>query len=508
MKKFLHLGAFIIVLFMMNSCATILNGKNQKINVNTNSSNSKVYLNDELAGTGSTVVVKMPRNRKVQQIRVENEGFKPVHKIHYQTSKSPLYIMSWIPFGILFYPPLMDFGEKAYDYKKNLDIPKSNLAIKKRTDVDKYVYLKKTSFDVKKEDIKIKTMKHKNFKKQKKVKDKNIRTFKEDVKFDNSIFSEAVEEILKSNNYTDTTKTIFKSKSNTLYISSKITKVDFQHIYNISAKSYMDFMVTKLEIEWEIFDLYDQSKFKKLFNVESGEFSMQQEDAVKLSVEDAISDSFYKFMDSKEIKAIIKKENTEKVKYDNLTLTKAKPITNLNEALNATVTIKTKDGHGSGCLVSKDGYIVTNFHVISNNDKITVVDKNGKEYPAKLIRKNENLDLALIKADQGEFEFSYHLPNEKNYMVGDDIFVIGTPTSIELGQTLTKGIISGSRKFDENEFIQTDASVNGGNSGGALTTKKGELIGIVNAKVSGFGVEGIGFSIPAEFIKNGLFIQN
>ena len=176
--------------------------------------------------------------------------------------------------------------------------------------------------------------------------------------------------------------------------------------------------------------------------------------------------------------------------------------------MSATVTIKTKDGHGSGCVVSKDGYVVTNFHVISNNDKLTVIDKNGKEYDAKLIRKNENLDLALIKVSQGDFEFSYHLPEVKNYSVGDDIFVIGTPKSIELGQTLTKGIISGTRKFDENEFIQTDASVNGGNSGGAMTKKNGELIGIVNAKVSGFGVEGIGFSIPAEFIKSGLFIQN
>ena len=294
MKRILQLGSLFILLFLMNSCASILNGKNQKVNVNTNASNSKVYLNDELAGTGSSVVVKMPRNRSVQQIRVENEGFKPVYKIHYQTSKSPLYIMSWIPFGILFYPPLMDVGPKAFNYKKNLDIPKSNLAIKKRTENEKYVYLKNTAFDVKKEDIKIKTIKHKSFKKQKKVKDKNTKTFNEDVKFDNSIFSDAVNEILKSNNYIDTTRTIFKSKTNTLYISSKIKKVDLQHIYNVSARSYMAFMVTKLEIEWEIFDLYDQSKFKKSFNVESGEFSMVNEDAVKLSVEDVNNEYFYK----------------------------------------------------------------------------------------------------------------------------------------------------------------------------------------------------------------------
>ena len=163
---------------------------------------------------------------------------------------------------------------------------------------------------------------------------------------------------------------------------------------------------------------------------------------------------------------------------------------------------------GSGVIITSDGYIITNFHVVANADKLTVIDREGKEYAAKLIRKNESLDLALLKIEKANFKKTYVIPSAKNYTIGDDIFVIGTPTSVELGQTISKGIISGNRTFDQNNFIQTDASVNGGNSGGALTKKSGELIGIVNAKISGLGVEGLGFSIPAELIITGLSITN
>lgn len=213
-------------------------------------------------------------------------------------------------------------------------------------------------------------------------------------------------------------------------------------------------------------------------------------------------------MDAKEVKALIKKENEEKIKYDLLNIERGELISNLEDAMNSTVTIKVKDGHGSGCVVSKDGYIITNFHVVANADKLTVIDREGKEYAAKLIRKNESLDLALLKIEKANFKKTYVIPSAKNYTIGDDIFVIGTPTSVELGQTISKGIISGNRTFDQNNFIQTDASVNGGNSGGALTKKSGELIGIVNAKISGLGVEGLGFSIPAELIITGLSITN
>ncbi|WP_188621441.1 S1C family serine protease [Flavobacterium suaedae] len=509
MKKFLQRALIVMVApLMFTSCASILNGKYQKVTVKTASSDSKVYVNDELQGTGKTVVAKMRRDASVKQIKVEREGYKTDYKVHFQDRKSPLYIMSWVPFGVLFYPPFMDHGPKAYNYPKEISVGKKMPEIHTRAENEKYVYLKNTAFDVKKEDIKYTVIKHKNFKK-KKDKYKDQGNAKEDLKFDNSIFSDAVSEILKNNNYIDTTNTIFRSNTNSLYLSAKVSKVKFENVYAFEAKSYMRYLITKLDIEWEIFDLYNQSKYKHTYKAESGEFALRnnnREEAFKNSLEDAISSSFFEFMDSKTVKELIEQSKEKEIKLDNLQISKPQPVTSLSEAMEATVTIKVKEGHGSGCFITNNGYIVTNFHVVSASDDITVVTKDGKEYPATIVRKNEFSDLALIKIDiQNEFAFT--LPSEKNYEIGEDIFAIGTPKSIELGQSLSKGIISGFRTYENRQIIQTDASVNGGNSGGALVNKEGSFIGVVNAKVFGVGVEGLGFSIPAETIFTDLGIK-
>ncbi|WP_294820094.1 S1C family serine protease [uncultured Flavobacterium sp.] len=492
--------------FVFGSCASILNSKTQKVTVVTSSSDSKVYVDDVLQGTGKSVVTKMERNAAVKQVRVERDGYKPVYKVHYQNKKSPLHIMSWIPFGILLYPPFMDYGPKSFNYEKELNTTKDMLAIASRSNNQKYVYLKNTAFDVKKEDIKFTLIKHRQLKKNKnKYKDNG--SADEDIKFDNSIFTDAVNEMLKKYNYVDTTNTIFKSNTNTLNISAKIKKVEFDNVYSFNAKRYMNFLITKLDIEWEIFDLYNQSKFKKTMKGQSGEFALTKGDvAMKKSIEDAINESFFTFLATKDVAKLLEQQESKEIKLEGLKLVRPSIVSNLEDAMDATVTIKTKDGHGSGCFITNDGYIVTNFHVVSANDKLTVVTKDGKEYSAKLIRKNEYSDLALLKVE-GAFVHAFLLPDTKNYRIGDEIFAIGTPKSIELGQSLSKGIISGFRTHEKNNLIQTDASVNGGNSGGALVNKNGEFIGVVNAKVFGVGVEGLGFSIPAETICKELSIS-
>jgi S1-C subfamily serine protease len=495
------------MLMLLSSCASILNGKYQKVTVNTGDSNATVYVDDVVQGTGSTVITKMKRDGRVKQVKIEREGFKPTYSIHYQKAKSPLYIMSWIPFGIFIYPPALDVQPKAFNYKNNFTPGGEAVKIQKKEANDKYVYLKNTAFDVKKEDLKFTVIKHKNLKKNKE-KYRNQSSYDEDIKFDNSIFSEAVSEILKKNNYSDTTRTVFASNTNSLNLSAKITKVQLDNAYAYASRSYKNFLIAKIEIEWEILDLYNQSKFKRTFNVKSGEFGIghyTREDAMKYSIEDAISTSFYQFMDTQEVRGLIKTQETKELQLEVLKIDRPLTVSSLEDAMDATVTIKTKDGHGSGCFVSNNGYLVTNFHVVSSGN-ITVINKDGKEFPALVIRKNEYSDLALLKIESNNAH-AFTVPKTKNYRVGDDIFAIGTPKSIELGQSLSKGIISGLRTHDNLSMIQTDASVNSGNSGGALVTKTGEFIGVVNAKVLGLGVEGLGFSIPAETIFKDLSIE-
>ena len=499
----------VIFPLIFTNCASILNSKMQKVVVTTNSSDSKVYVNDVLQGDGKQVNAKMERNQKPKQIKVTREGYKDIYVTHHQDRKSPLYIMSWVPFGILFYPPFLDLGPKSYDYPRKLSLEEKPIKIVERNDEMKYLFLKNTAFEVEKEDLQFKRIKRRKFDKNK-SKYKSITSADTDFKLDNSIFSNALNEILLDNNYFDTTETIFRSRSNTAYISAKVTEISFEEVYEYAARGVKSFVVGKSKIEWEIFDLYDQTLYKEEVQSQSGNFSYSfyQQDILKACMDDMLKASFFRLLDNEKVKEVLTLGNTKEEEMDFITLKADDYVNSLEGAIESTVTIKVDKGHGSGCVISNDGYIITNFHVVSgNNEKIEIITKNGDKLSAKLIRKNESLDLALLKVE-GSFSYIYRLPRVKMYSVGQDVYAIGTPSNIDLGQTLSKGIVSGLRKTKEgNNYIQTDASINPGNSGGSLVSKNGDLLGVVNAKVFGFGVEGLAFAIPAEDIMEYLFLK-
>ncbi|MDP4092778.1 MAG: trypsin-like peptidase domain-containing protein [Bacillota bacterium] len=157
---------------------------------------------------------------------------------------------------------------------------------------------------------------------------------------------------------------------------------------------------------------------------------------------------------------------------------------------------------GSGVIYKAEGYIITNAHVVTDMDKIVVVLSNGKSYLARLKAIDEKSDLALIKIDKGGLTPAVF--GDINKMsVGDTVVAIGTPLSFSLRNTATKGIISGiNRPLDgEYRFIQSDVAINGGNSGGPLVNMYGQVIGINSVKYSGYGVEGMSFSIPSDTVK-------
>ena len=151
---------------------------------------------------------------------------------------------------------------------------------------------------------------------------------------------------------------------------------------------------------------------------------------------------------------------------------------------------------GSGFIIDKDGYIVTNNHVIENADKIQVILKDEKEYEAEIIGRDANTDLALIKIKPERNLPVLKLGNSDVLKIGQWVAAIGNPFG--LGHTVTAGIVSakgrviGSGPYDD--FIQTDASINPGNSGGPLLNLGGEVIGINTAIVA--SGQGIGFAIP------------
>ncbi|UOO37536.1 trypsin-like peptidase domain-containing protein [Oscillospiraceae bacterium CM] len=167
---------------------------------------------------------------------------------------------------------------------------------------------------------------------------------------------------------------------------------------------------------------------------------------------------------------------------------------------------------GSGFIISADGYIVTNYHVIEyavkNGYELTVMMHDGKSYPAKIVGYEQDNDLAVIKIDQTGLS-AVTIGSSKNMQVGDRVFAVGNPLG-ELDYTMTNGIVSALDRvipIDEATKInmfQIDAAVNPGNSGGPVYNSKGEIIGIVSAKYasSSVPVEGLGFAIPIDDAMN------
>ena len=164
-------------------------------------------------------------------------------------------------------------------------------------------------------------------------------------------------------------------------------------------------------------------------------------------------------------------------------------------------------GLGSGVIIDADeGYIVTNAHVVDNADEITVLLSDGRELEAKKIGEDKDTDIALLKVDAEDLT-DIGLADSDNLRVGDFVVAIGNPFGI--GQTVTSGIVSALSRSSAlginalENYIQTDAAINRGNSGGALVNLKGELVGINTAIVAPTGGNvGIGFAIPSNMMKS------
>ena len=166
-------------------------------------------------------------------------------------------------------------------------------------------------------------------------------------------------------------------------------------------------------------------------------------------------------------------------------------------------------GQGSGVIVSKEGHVVTNHHVVAGQQKFRILLHGGKSYTARLIGEDRLLDIAVLKIDdKGPFQ-PLKLGDSSQVQVGQLVFAVGNPFG--LGETVTQGIISAKERSisdNQRDLFQTDAAINPGNSGGPLVNLRGEIIGINAAIFSpdrqNPGFQGVGFSIPSNDVRDAI----
>jgi serine protease Do len=168
----------------------------------------------------------------------------------------------------------------------------------------------------------------------------------------------------------------------------------------------------------------------------------------------------------------------------------------LESVLSSVATIRIGQGHGSGFFISEDGYLLTNAHVVGDAQKVSVILNNGLEVPGDVVRRLKSRDIALIKVG---LRVPTALPlRSASAKKLERVFVVGTPLKESLGSTVTAGIISGFRTEKGQRFIQADAPISPGNSGGPLIDQNGNVLGVSVAKYVGRGSEGISLFIPID----------
>jgi serine protease Do len=173
----------------------------------------------------------------------------------------------------------------------------------------------------------------------------------------------------------------------------------------------------------------------------------------------------------------------------------------LERAVDAVVVVKTEAGTGSGVMVSPDGFLLTAAHVATDND-VEVRLRGDQRMLGEVVRIDHAQDVAIVKV--GGSGYPCRPLRAAPATLGEDLFAVGSPLGTALDYSVSRGIVSGSREFGGTRFVQTDASINAGNSGGPLFDRAGAIVGVVSWKVAAPGFEGLGFGVPSTAVEERL----
>jgi S1-C subfamily serine protease len=175
----------------------------------------------------------------------------------------------------------------------------------------------------------------------------------------------------------------------------------------------------------------------------------------------------------------------------------------MDSVLDAVTLVQVASGQGAGVLVSPDGHLLTSAHLVSGLEQVQVQLRSGIQLQARVLRTDVIQDVAVLQLPGRGFA-CIPLARDGSPALGTDVFAVGSPLGDKLSWSVSRGVISGLRELDGRLFLQTDASLNPGNSGGPLVDNGARVLGIVSFKVAGQGIEGIGFGVPADVVEERL----
>ena len=498
MKSIVFIG--VLVLFLCTGCASVFTSNTQEIAVNVEK-NSKVYVDGNQKSIQDNKLT-LERDGKVKRIEIRNDENMDEHYMVIQDVTNPWYVVSWVPFGYFYaIPPLIDLYTtgKAFNYRDSLPLSNSVPKIKEKEIYEKSIFLNKVEVILPKDSLVLI-----DFKRYKSFLYSLNNGYKiqanKGVSLANTKYSNSLNKILLKNKYLDNSnRALGESYSKNISINSTIIKLRMNRF-----KYRRDYLFQlKVGIKWEVLDFYKKPISTDVIYVKSNHFASKESTMSFLefdnAVENVIERNFSKFIYLESTQEFLKNDTakSESEKFSELQMISSfNKVKSLTNAIEACVTVKSADGHGSGFVISEDGYVITNYHVIANSIAGgELFLNNGEIIPYEVVRVSKIHDLALLKINKNNlvpFDFS----DLEKPVISESIYCIGTPNAENLGQTISRGIVSGYRKFEDYELIQTDASVSPGNSGGPLVTKKGKVLGVVTSKLVGFGIEGLSFCIP------------
>ncbi len=507
MKKILF---YAVLLLSLSSCGKILIPEMASVKIDVGSVKADVFDEDgkKLGTTPTDISLK---NKSKYTLTLKAEGYVDYELFIKPTPNNGVLALNALGFGI---PSIVDLPQKSYLYhKKTLYLVEME---KERTS-------KKSSFSAR-DDSKPEVAKKEQlpvYLEIGMVKLPKISSTKKGSGEKLSVVPESVYEEFKASRASLVDVVCSEISSSKVKVSKcgneeqrstmrkmvgdeSVLKVETKILDISASKESKDSYLIKGKVEFTVTNETEEEVYKVAYSVSgftsSPEFKKYGEVLMAKAAEE--------FKDDAEFQKAIKKHADKEIanKIGESMAIKPAPLAiegmkaDVSILLPSVVTILTDNKFGSGFVVDKRGYIITNYHVIEGEDTIEVKLNNGKKIFATVAKYNPIEDLALLKVESNDLlalSLRKTIPN-----VGTEVIAIGTPYDRELAQTVTKGIVSGIRELGAYKFIQFDASVNSGNSGGPLFDNRGNVIGVVTWKISSSGrgraTEGLSFAIPIE----------